>query len=173
MRVLRNAISSSSSSKKTKTKTQEESTSPPAYTNKHLAVQAVLNAAVPARESTSFASSLKWSGKYDDDQEFASFIKIFFCSNECNEKNNRKKEAKTLFRSFSLILLTFKAQRKEISKLSHHVSNGNRSHHHRRRLLRVVVIVVVVRNARFCIVFLPSRVSGFCWLHFNFTISDL
>ena len=85
-----------------------------------------------------------------------------------------KKEAKTLFRSFSLILLTFKAQRKEISKLSHHVSNGNRSHHHRRRLLRVVVVVVVVvRNARFCIVFLPSRVSGFCWLHFNFTISDL
>ncbi|CAL6289145.1 unnamed protein product [Bathycoccus prasinos] len=73
VRVLRNAISSSSSlpsssSKKTKTKKQEESTSPPAYTNKHLAVQAVLNAAVPAREGTSFASSLKWSGKYDDDQ---------------------------------------------------------------------------------------------------------
>lgn len=83
-----------------------------------------------------------------------------------------KKEAKTLFRSFPLILLTFKAQRKEISKLSHHVSNGIRSHHRRRRLLRVVV-VVVVRNARFCIVFLPSRVSGFCSLHFNFTISDL
>lgn len=74
VRVLRNAISSSSSlfssssSKKTKTKKQEESTSQPAYTNKHLAVQAVLNAAVPAREGTSFASSLKWSGKYDDDQ---------------------------------------------------------------------------------------------------------
>ena len=85
-----------------------------------------------------------------------------------------KKEAKTLFRSFPLILLTFKAQRKEFSKLSHHVSNGNRSHHHRRRLLRVVVVVVVVvRNARFFIVFLPSRVSGFCSLHFNFTISDL
>ena len=84
-----------------------------------------------------------------------------------------KKEAKTLFTrsSFSLILLTFKAQRKEISKLSHHVSNGIRSHHRCRRLLRVVV--VVVRNARFCIVFLPSRVSGFCSLHFNFTISDL
>ena len=82
-----------------------------------------------------------------------------------------KKEAKTLFRSFPLILLTFKAQRKEISKLSHHVSNGIRSHHRRRRLLRVVV--VVVRNARFFIVFLPSRVSGFCSLHFNFTISDL
>ena len=97
-----------------------------------------------------------------------------FCSNECNEKNNRKKAAKTLFRSFPLIFLTFiKAQRKEISKLSHHVSNGIRSHHHRRRLLRVVVVVVVVRNVRFCIAFLPSRVSGFCSLHFNFTISDL
>ena len=85
-----------------------------------------------------------------------------------------KKAAKTLFCSFPLIFLTFiKAQRKEISKLSHHVSNGIRSHHRRRRLLRVVVVVVVVvRNARFCIVFLPSRVSGFCSLHFNFTISD-
>ena len=90
-------------------------------------------------------------------------------------KKIRKKEAKTLFRSFSLILLTFiKAQRKEISNLPHHVSNGIRSHHHCRRLLRVVVVVVVVvRNARFFIVFLPSRVSGFCSLHFNFTISDL
>ena len=78
VRVLRNAISSSSlfssssSSKKTKTKNvmkkQEESTSSPAYTSKHLAVQAVLNAAVPAREGTSFASSFKWSGKDDDDQ---------------------------------------------------------------------------------------------------------
>jgi hypothetical protein len=76
----------------------------------------------------------------------------------------------------SFFLTFIKAQRKEISKLSHHVSNGIRSHHRRRRLLRVVVVVVVVvvvRNARFFIVFLPSRVSGFCSLHFNFTISDL
>ena len=72
VRVLRNAISSSSSSKKTKTKKQEESTSPPAYTNKHLAVQAVLNAAVPAREGTSFASSLKWSGKWSDNDDQSS-----------------------------------------------------------------------------------------------------
>ena len=45
---------------------EREERSPNNSTAKHLAVQAVLNAAVPAREGTSFASSLKWSGKYSD-----------------------------------------------------------------------------------------------------------
>ena len=86
VRVLQNAISSSSSSasssssrkKKMHAKRGEEEKedddddaereerSPNNSTAKHLAVQAVLNAAVPAREGTSFASSLKWSGKYSD-----------------------------------------------------------------------------------------------------------
>ena len=84
VRVLQNAISSSSSSasssssrkKKINAKRGEdddgdddaerEERLPNHSTAKHLAVQAVLNAAVPAREGTSFASSLKWSGKFSD-----------------------------------------------------------------------------------------------------------
>ena len=45
---------------------EREERSPNHSTAKYLAVQAVLNAAVPAREGTSFASSLKWSGKFSD-----------------------------------------------------------------------------------------------------------
>ena len=65
VRILRSAVSSSSSSSNKKEQQQQQQQHgigvSPNSTSKHLALQAVLNAAAPAREGTSFASSLKWS----------------------------------------------------------------------------------------------------------------
>ena len=68
VRILRSAVSSSSSSSNKKKQQQQQQQQQqhgigvsPNSTSKHLALQAVLNAAAPAREGTSFASSLKWS----------------------------------------------------------------------------------------------------------------
>ena len=69
VRILRSAVSSPSSSSNKKKQQQQQQQQQqqhgigvsPNSTSKHLALQAVLNAAAPAREGTSFASSLKWS----------------------------------------------------------------------------------------------------------------
>ncbi len=66
VRILRSAVSSPSSSSNKKKQQQQQQQQhgigvSPNSTSKHLALQAVLNAAAPAREGTSFASSLKWS----------------------------------------------------------------------------------------------------------------